>query len=264
MESLKVASVQFPISDSDINKNMEQAEKMVRLVMKEEGVDLLLFPELCLEGVNFKTYEQNLTENVLSKIEEFWLKMANISGIHILAGRAGYKNKSWSNLSTCFSPDKKILAEYAKTHLYCDERNFFTEGKERVIFTLKGFRIGMMICADLGFPEFSRAMASEGIDLFAVPSCWGYPHDMLWTLCNQMRAAENTCYLVSCNRIGQEFSGRLSVGHSMVTSPSGEILASLGTQKEGYFTYTLKKEYNSSYLPPVDWLKWIRPELYKI
>ena len=95
-----------------------------------------------------------------------------------------------------------------------------------------------------------------------MPSCWGYPNDLLWTLCNQLRAAENGCYMVSCNRFGLEKSGRLALGHSMTTSPRGEIIANLGLQRQGYFVTTLYKSEVESERNAVQWLKWLRPELY--
>lgn len=48
----------------------------------------------------------------------------------------------------------------------------------------------------------------------------------------------------------------------MLASPAGEILASLGEQRNTYFTYTLEKEYPAPSLPPVGWLDWIRDDLY--
>lgn len=262
MSTLRVASVQFPLVDNDFDGNMERAEQMVRQVMKETQVDLLLFSELCIEGVDIKSYEHLLTKQQIDTIDNFWRRMARTSGIHILAGHAVRRDGVWRNLATCYSPDGGVLAEYAKTHLFNAERDFFKPGDEKTIFHLKGFAIGIMICADLGFPEFSRALAVEGAEVFAVPSCWGYPHDLLWTLCNQLRAAENSCYMVSCNRFGKEKSGRVALGHSMATSPRGEIIASLGLQKQGYFVTTLHKSEVQLERGTIQWLHWLRPELY--
>lgn len=243
---------------------MKRAQHMVEEVMKEKGVDLMLFPEVCIEGVDKDSFERLLTEERLEEINEFWRRMAKTSGIHVLAGHIERKGDVWRNLATCYSPDGRILAEYAKAHLYNTERGFFKAGDERVIFDLNGFSIGIMICADLGFPEFSRALTVEGANVFAVPSCWGYPHDLLWTLCNQLRAAENSAYLVSCNRFGREINGRVALGHSMVTSPRGEIIANLGLQRQGYFVTTIHKSEIELERSTLKWLEWLRPELYSV
>jgi len=264
MEELKVASAQLHLIDNDFEGNMAVVREMVERVMSENNVDLLLFPEVCVEGIDTSAAKAaKLTDAKIAEIDSFWREMAQMSGIHILAGRTGKKNGSWQNLATCYAPDKTILAEYSKIHLYNAERKFYTPGNNRVIFNLKGFRIGVMICADLGFPELSRAMAMDGVDLFAVCSCWGEPHSMMWRLCNQMRAGENSCYLISSNRVGDEVTGRKAIGNSMLVSPSGEVLANLGLTDNGYFTHTIQKAGYASMLPPnSDWLDWRRPELY--
>jgi predicted amidohydrolase len=262
MGVLRVASVQFPIVDNDYLGNMARAEKMVKQVMKEKDVDLLLFPELCIEGVDKPSFEKLLTIDQIEKIHSFWIKMAKMSGIHILPGRIARRNGTWFNLASCYDPEGNVIAEYAKTHLFNQERGFFKPGDKKVIFNIRDFSIGIMICADLGFPEFSRTMAIEGVDVLAVPSCWAYPHDLLWILCNQLRAAENGCYLVSCNRFDKEINGRIALGHSMVTSPRGEIIANLGVQEEGYFIADLHKSEVELERGVVKWLEWLRPELY--
>jgi len=264
METLKVASAQLELIDNDFEGNMEKVRDMVGRVMTERGVDLLLFPEVCIEGVDTSDVKTaKLTDEKIAEIDGFWREMAQVSGIHILAGRTGKQNGAWQNLATCYAPDKTVLAEYSKIHLYNAEREFYQPGNARVIFDLKGWRIGIMICADLGFPELSRAMAVDGVDLFAVCSCWGEPLTMMWCLCNQMRAGENGCYLISSNRIGDEITGRKAIGNSMLVSQSGEILANLGLTDNGYFTYTIQKGDYASMLPPSSyWLDWRRPELY--
>jgi predicted amidohydrolase len=262
MSVLRVASVQFPIVDNDFSGNMMRAEKMIKQVMQEKDVDLLLFPEVCIEGVNLPSFETLLTDEQLDEIDNFWRKMAKMSGIHILAGHIACRDGTWFNLASCYAPDGNVIAEYAKTHLFNAEREFFKPGDKSVIFKIRDFSIGIMICADLGFPEFSRTMAVQGVDVLAVPSCWAYPHDLLWTLCNQLRAGENGCYLVSCNRLGQEINGRIALGHSMAVSPRGEIIANLGLQKEGYFVANLHKGEVELERGVVKWLEWLRPELY--
>lgn len=265
MEQLKVASAQFELTDGDIGKNMEQAEKMVRTVMKESDVDLMLFCEVCLDNPgNLENIAQILTDDVRREIREFWLRMAKISGMAILAGYID-KNEAgrWQNFASCFTPEGEILGTYAKSHLYFSERNFFEPGDDPVVFTYKGWRIAPLICADLGFPEFSRIQASKGVDLFCVPSCWAYPHDELWILSNRMRAAENGAYLVSCNRLGAEDGGRMNLGHSMAVNPEGDVLANLSVQKEGYFIVNLYKDEIAAARESCQWLRWVRPELYK-
>lgn len=263
MSKLKVASVQLNIKDGAYEENMALAKSLIEEISNnEKNVDLILFHECCLEGMDSDSYDNSLTEEVRQTIIHFWKDMARLANAYIIAGHVAFIDNQWENHASCFSPDGEIISQYAKTHLYCGEREVMREGKSETIFQIKDFNIGYLICADLGFPELSRKMARSGVDLFVVPSCWAYPHFDLWLLCNRLRAAENSAYLLSSNRIGNECTGRVLFGHSMLVSPMGEVLASLGEQENTYFTYTIEKDYPSSSLTSVGWLDWIRDDLY--
>ncbi len=265
MDTLKVAVSQFQTVDGDIPFNMLQAEKMIRRVMAEKNVDMMLFCEVCLD--NFGTNERlfaEYTDDKIQMVQEFWANMAKMAGFAILSGFAGKNDQGeWQNYCACFTPEGDVIGQYAKAHLYKGERESFVPGDEPVVFTYKGWRIAPLICADLGFPEFSRIQAYKGVDLFCVPSCWAYPHDELWVLCNRLRAAENAAYLVSCNRYGEEPGGRMNLGTSMAVNPKGEIIADLGLSQEGYFIANLTKDVLSEKDVSHEWLDWVRPELYK-
>ena len=265
MQYLKVAAAQFHLIDGDLPYNMRQAESMIARVKQEKNVDLMVFCEACLD--NFGSNQRLLHEYAeadMQAVASFWARMAKEAGFAILAGFLGKNQKGqWQNYAACFTPEGTILGKYAKSHLYMQERDLFIPGDDPVVFTYKGWRIAPLLCADLGFPEFSRIQAYQGVDLFLAPSCWAYPHDTLWRLCNRLRAAENTAYLVSCNRYGPQAGGRLNLGHSMAVNPKGEVIADLGTGEDCYFIANLNKAEIQAERQLCHWLQWVRPGLYK-
>ncbi|WP_256863193.1 nitrilase-related carbon-nitrogen hydrolase [Microbispora sp. GKU 823] len=64
-------------------------------------------------------------------------------------------------------------AVYRKAHLWHDEQDVFAPGDAAapVVDTALG-RIGMMVCYDLEFPEWVRAVGLAGADLLAVSTNW--------------------------------------------------------------------------------------------
>ena len=267
-KQLKIAVAQYPLlfpaNEAEIHENMRRTEDMVRSIAQNEtGLDLLLFCEECIDNVGMERMEAVFTGEVLLAVENFWKRMASIAGTHIVAGHNGKEGGLWRNYATCFSPDGDIVARYAKSHLYFAERGFYTPGDEPLVFNFKGWKVSMLICADLGFPEFSRLMAMGGCELFLAPSSWVYPHDELWILCNRLRAAENMAYLVSANHCGEVPNGQYKLGHSMAVNPKGDIIASLGTQKYGYFVANLEHDAVYAERKALPWLDWIRGDLYK-
>lgn len=265
METLRVVSAQFETVDGDIEFNMQQAEKMIRKVSAETGVDLMLFSEMCLDNFGDATaLTRDYTDSEMKAVQDFWRSMAIEAGFALLPGFIERDDAgNLHNSCALFTPDGEVLGKYSKSHLYFEERDYCDPGDDPVVLDYKGWRIAPIICADLGFPEWIRLQTAQSVDLFCVPSCWAYPHDELWILCNRMRAAENTAYLVSCNRYGEEPSGRMNLGHSMAVNPKGDIIANLGTAKEAYFIADLDKSLIREERISCQWINWVRPDLYR-
>ena len=257
---LKVAAVQVTVEQNNIKKNMENVEKMAMTVAEnEKAVDLILFHEACLEsGTPLPEFDKKLSD----EIHDFWKSIAKKAGTNVLAGRLERKEDGIYNKATVYAPDGRILADYAKIHLFNSERETLIPGKELVMFELNGIKIGIMICADFGLPELSRAYAVNGCHMLAVTSSWAYPDDDLWTICNQARSSENGVYCVSVDRIGPAGNGCVKVGRSMVCNPDGLIIANLWEKTDTYYVQTIYREEVEKRHQTMKWLEWLRPDLY--
>ncbi len=257
---LKVSAVQVTVHQNSIAQNMENVEKMaMKVAQNEKDVDLILFHEACLEsGTPLDTFDEKISDEIV----EFWKGIAKKTGTNVLAGRLERKDGVIYNKATVFAPNGDILADYAKIHLYNSERETIEPGDELVMFELNGMKIGIMICADFGFPELSRAYAVRGCHVLAVTSSWAYPDDDLWVFCNQMRSSENGIYVVSCDRSGPASNGVVKVGRSMVCDPDGFILANLWEKNDTYYVQTIYREEVDKRHKSMKWLEWLRPDLY--
>lgn len=262
MEHLSIASAQIELIENDYRGNMGRAAAMTAAIAAGSTAGALLFPELCIEGNDFADYAQNLSDRKLEEIDDFWRGLARNHGKHIVTGKVCRREGLLYDCAVCYTPEGEILAQYDKAHLYDGERKVFVAGDSFVIMELAGFRLGLLVCADLGFPEFSRAMAGSGVDAFLAISSWCRPYEDLWRLCCRARAAENTCWLVACNRLGVEPTGRYNCGCSVAVAPSGKVVADLADRQNRYFTVDIRREDISQQRQEVRWLEWLRPELY--
>lgn len=128
----------------------------------------------------------------------------------------------------------EVVAVYRKMHLYdaagMRESDTISSGDGPVTtFDVDGFRVGMMTCYDIRFPELARLLAVDGADVVAVPTSWvrGPLKEEQWlTLC-AARAIENTVYLV-----GAAQTGGLRIGRSVVVAPDGVVQAALGSEED--------------------------------
>ncbi|HKB43917.1 MAG TPA: nitrilase family protein [Chitinophagaceae bacterium] len=136
---------------------------------------------------------------------------------------------------------------YDKRHrfAFAGEDKKFTAGTKRLIASVKGWKINLLVCYDLRFPVWSRQQSQSGeleYDLLIYVANWPEKRIHAWKTLLQARAIENQCYVVAVNRIGDDGNNIHYSGESMVIDPLGEILYHK-KDEEDIFTITLDKDH---------------------
>lgn len=121
-------------------------------------------------------------------------------------------------------------AAYRKIHLYDSfgyrESEALSPGAlTPVLVDIAGFRVGLMTCYDLRFPELGRLLADRGAEAIVIPAAWvaGPRKVEHWRTLVRARAIENTVFVVAAGQPGPRYTG-----HSMVVDPLGDVLAEAG------------------------------------
>lgn len=97
------------------------------------------------------------------------------------------------------------IERYEKLHVTPDEAKVWgmQRGNKLKTFETDSGRIGILICYDSEFPELSRLLAEEGMDILFIPFLTdtqnGYSRVRL---CAQARAIENECYVAIAGSVG--------------------------------------------------------------
>lgn len=125
-------------------------------------------------------------------------------------------------------------AAYRKVHLYDSfgfrESDRISAGDPAAVTVdIAGFRIGLMTCYDLRFPEMARSLVDAGAEVLVLPAAWvaGERKVDHWRTLVRARAIENVAYVVAVGQPGPRYTG-----HSMVVDPWGEVLVEAGTGAE--------------------------------
>ena len=143
------------------------------------------------------------------------------------------------------------LGFYDKRHLFAfaGEDNQYKAGRKRLIASVKGWRVNLLVCYDLRFPVWSRQAPSgpEGFeeleyDLLIYVANWPDRRSHAWKSLLLARAIENQCFVAGVNRTGEDGNGLAHSGDSMMLGPLGEIFYH-GRAAEEVFTMTLEKEH---------------------
>lgn len=97
------------------------------------------------------------------------------------------------------------LERYEKLHVTPDEAKVWgmQRGNKLQTFQTDAGKIGVLICYDSEFPELSRLLSDEGMDILFIPFLTdtqnGYSRVRL---CAQARAVENECYVAIAGSVG--------------------------------------------------------------
>ena len=142
------------------------------------------------------------------------------------------------------------LGYYDKRHrfAFAGEHEKYTAGQKRLIASVKGWKINLLVCYDLRFPVWSRQSpkhdreAGLEYDVLIYVANWPERRNHAWKSLLVARAIENQCYVIGVNRIGEDGSKIYHSGDSMIIGPLGEEIYHQ-EHKEDVFTYTLQKEH---------------------
>ncbi|GGK18089.1 carbon-nitrogen family hydrolase [Caldalkalibacillus thermarum TA2.A1] len=224
-----VASVQFEIRDRETKD--ERIERMIGLLKKLKGYDLIVLPEIWATGYfSFDRYREE-AEPISGPFVQRMAQVARQLNSVLFAGSfVEQAGEQYYNTGVLFDANGDLLATYRKIHLFrygSQEGELLTRGEEITVTETKVGRVGLSTCYDLRFPELFRKQVDLGVEIFLVTSAW--PHQRLahWQLFNAVRAVENQCFLISANCVGHTRHVLLG-GYSQVVDPWGVVRAQAG------------------------------------
>jgi predicted amidohydrolase/GNAT superfamily N-acetyltransferase len=189
---------------------LQQAEYFIDTVSGYRS-DFALFPEFfnapLMAENNHLSEPQAIrelakhTHDIIQKFSEFAISY----NINIISGSMPeIKDGHLYNVGYLCRRDGTI-DRYEKIHVTPDEAKVWgmQGGNELKTFDTDCGKIGILICYDSEFPELSRLLAQEGMDILFVPFLTdtqnGYSRVRL---CSQARAIENECYVAIAGSVG--------------------------------------------------------------
>ncbi len=236
-----------------IQTNLHWEQKAMNLTMLEEKInsikektEVVILPEMFSTGFSMKP--EQLAEGMNGETLA-WMKRVAAKKKVILTGSIIIaENGNYYNRLVWMLPNGH-MGLYDKKHLfaYANEHKHYTSGNKRLIASVKGWKINLMVCYDLRFPVWSRQSnrSAENLDLeydvLIYVANWPERRSHMWKTLLQARAIENQCFCIGVNRVGTDGNGIYHSGDSMVINPVGEVLYHKA-HDEDIHTITLQKE----------------------
>jgi NAD+ synthase (glutamine-hydrolysing) len=194
----------------------------------EQGVELLLFPELAVTG--YPPEDLLLRPGFVRAAERALAEVAAAArGIVVLVGCPLFDRDLYNACAVC--ADGKVVAVYRKRFLpnygVFDEDRYFAPGRDLLLLEHGRTLIGPTVCEDLWQPgppatDLALAGAELIVNISASPFHLGKElerEEMLIT-----RARDNSCLVALCNAVGAQ-DELVFDGHSVVIDDEGEVLA---------------------------------------
>ncbi|HQT39269.1 MAG TPA: carbon-nitrogen hydrolase family protein [Acidocella sp.] len=228
---------------------------------KAGGAAILLLPEMYLSGYNIgpqAALAQAITIEALAPAQE----IAKTHGIALVFGYPERVGDKVANSAVLIGPDGTILLNYRKSHLFgdLDRAMFKAIGTEFPIAELHGYKIGLLICYDIEFPEPARRIALAGADILLIPTAQMEPYEQVAKHVIPARAYENQLYVAYANHSGND-DGLSYIGLSSICSPNGDIIAAAG-KSETMLYATCDKSHQAAVRKADPLLADRRPSLY--
>jgi predicted amidohydrolase/ribosomal protein S18 acetylase RimI-like enzyme len=209
--SVRVGTVQWQMRPAPTFEDlMQQVEYFVDTIAGYTA-DFALFPEFFNFPLMVQFNQENPAQSIrdlagfTEQLRDEMLRLALEYNINIIAGSVPeYENQVLRNVSYLFRRDGTWDRQY-KLHITPDEFNYWglKGGEGLQVFDTDAGRIGILICYDVEFPELTRLLAEQDMQILFVPY-WTDTKNAYERVrrCAQARAIENECYVVITGSVG--------------------------------------------------------------
>ncbi|MDY6966113.1 MAG: carbon-nitrogen hydrolase family protein [Halobacteriota archaeon] len=226
MSEIVAASIQMRIGGS-LDQNIEEADRLIKDAA-DRGAQVVCLPEyfsiphaiIPSKEVYLKVHERTID----------FLRDASRDYNLIVAGTM-IESKEGGYFNTCFIYERgRLLGKQTKVHLTEREEKFgLKHGDEFLVFESGIGVLGVLICADVLYPEAGRILGLKGAEIVLNPVVSFYRDDDPTREARSSmfvsRSYDNDYFLLKAGGVGKSQFGTKIVGRSLITAPWG-VLAS--------------------------------------
>ncbi|PJI30044.1 NAD+ synthase [Acinetobacter pseudolwoffii] len=225
MKSFKIAIAQFSPHvgnlDANTQKMIDQANQA-----KKDKADLIIFPELAILG--YPAEDLLIRPSLAKRTKAAFEKLTEVKDIVMVFGFVNQTEDGQRYNSAAVMKDGEVLGIYNKQVLpnygVFDEKRYFSEGHQHLVFEYLGHKFGVLICEDAWSLATVQQLAKLNIEtalvLNASPYEVGKPQHRIETMAALVK--QLNINLVYCNQVGGQ-DDLIFDGTSFMLNKSGEV-----------------------------------------
>ena len=226
---IRIGLAQINASVGDLDGN---TKKILRFVQDADklGVDIIAFPELAITGYPPEDLllKPGFVDDNLESLRLIAKKTSSLD-IAIITGFIDRSDDIYN--SAALISKGKIAGIYHKNYLpnygVFDEKRYFKSGNECPLFIIAGVSVGINVCEDIWYPDgpcMNQALAGAQLIININSSPYHRGKRQFRERMVSTRASDNTVFIAYTNMVGGQ-DELVFDGHSMIFSPSGELIA---------------------------------------
>ncbi len=237
-EKIRLALAQMASKRENKRENIKKIEEFA-VKAKDQGADLVIFPELFLTGYVVRDQIYELAETIPGPSTQEIEQIAKETGVHIIFGMPELSEKTKATIfnTAVFVGPTGLIGKYRKmylpTHSVFEEKRHFRPGYQAAAFDTPIGKIGLCICYDIFFPEITRLIRLHGSQLIVCISASPAVRRSYFEILTAARALENTAFLAYVNLVGVQ-DGLLFWGGSRLVSPTGDVIVKAKYDEEDF------------------------------
>ena len=237
MKSFKIALAQFSPHIGNIESNVQKMIEQANIA-KQQQSDIIVFPELSTIG--YPAEDLLLRPSVVKRTQLGFDALKEVKDIVMVFGFVHQTEDGQRHNAAAVMKDGQILGIYNKQNLpnysVFDEKRYFSEGHQHLVFEYLGHKFGLLICEDLWALPTVQQLAQLNVEtiltLNSSPYEVGKPQHRVDTM--SALAKQMNINLVYVNQVGGQ-DDLVFDGTSFVISKTGEVALQAASFKEDLY-----------------------------
>lgn len=224
MTTFAIAGIQMHVGALHSNVDA-MLHRLDILMARFPWTQMAVFSELAPFGP-LTQYAQPFPNDTLARFQE----AARRHGLWLLPGSMFEKREDGRvfNTSVVINPAGEIVAKYSKMFPFRPYEVGVEAGTEFCVFDVPEVgRFGVSICYDIWFPETTRHLTSQGVEVLLNPVLTGTTDREAEISIARATAAQFQCYVFAVNGLAAG-----GVGKSLVVDPTSMVLHQCGGQED--------------------------------
>ena len=209
--------------------------------------ELVLLPEMPFHSwVAHQPSGNQATKREVVEAHEQWMKrIVEFGDTIVVYSKPVIAGERFYNIAYIWTKTKGHQKVHTK-HFFPEEDGFYEETwferepEHFELINMNGLKIGVLLCTEIWFTQYTRKYGLDGMDLLLCPRATGKSSVPQWIRCGQTSAVIGGAYCLSSNRSGVGADQFQWGGAGWICQPMDGALLGVTSNKDPFLTIDIR------------------------